>query len=233
MLLMSRKQLLISEIMQMRRKETFTNLFLIPYFDKQGKIKGSQFVLKEDEQVVSLLDQEINTLYHHSSEMLQYGHQKFLTAEDSHEEYILVVSCQFKQKVYLNNFFENSEAYYILHKIQKKLLSMQLAKFEYFVLNDDFDQLMREEFYQAQEVLQGKSIHDLCLTFPKEVSHGLKQSQNVYSSISGSLAEEISVAEESVMGIYKKLDLCEENLLIQIDFNFCSTLRIAAELNAN
>jgi len=26
-------------------------------------------------------------------------------------------------------------------------MSMQLAKFEYFVLNDDFDELMREEFY--------------------------------------------------------------------------------------
>ena len=34
---------------------------------------------------------------------------------------------------------------------------MQLAKFEYFVLTDDFDQLMRDEFYQAQEVLQGKT----------------------------------------------------------------------------
>jgi len=44
--------------------------------------------------------------------------------------------------------FENNEAYYILNKIQKKMLSQQLAKLEYFVLNDDFDQLMREEFYQ-------------------------------------------------------------------------------------
>ena len=44
--------------------------------------------------------------------------------------------------------FENNEAYYILNKIQKKLLSQQLAMFEYCVLNDDFDQLMREEFYQ-------------------------------------------------------------------------------------
>ena len=41
------------------------------------------------------------------------------------------------------------------------------------------------------------------------------------------------MAEEAVMERYKKLDLCEENLLVQIDFNFCSTLRIAAELNAN
>jgi len=47
---------------------------------------------------------------------------------------------------------------------------MQVAKFEYFVLNDDFSAVMREEFYQAQEVLEGKTINDLCLNFPKEVN---------------------------------------------------------------
>lgn len=72
-------------------------------------------------------------------------------------------------------FFDNSESYWIHHKVIKKLLSMQLAKFEYFVLNDDFEALMREEFYQAQEVLQGKSINDLCLGFPREIAIGLKQ----------------------------------------------------------
>jgi hypothetical protein len=29
------------------------------------------------------------------------------------------------------------------------------------------------------------------------------------------------------------MQLCEKNLLIQLDFNFCSTLRFAAELNEN
>jgi hypothetical protein len=47
--------------------------------------------------------------------------------------------------------FENSESYYINQKVISKLLSMQLAKFENFVLNDDFDVLMREEYYQSQE----------------------------------------------------------------------------------
>jgi len=30
-----------------------------------------------------------------------------------------------------------------------------------------------------------------------------------------------------------EMELCESNLLIQLDFNFCSTLRLAAELNSN
>lgn len=32
---------------------------------------------------------------------------------------------------------------------------------------------------------------------------------------------------------YQQMELCEKNLLIQLDFNFCSSLRIAAELNSN
>lgn len=74
-----------------------------------------------------------------------------------------------------------SESYYILSKIQKKIMSMQLAKFEYFVLTDDFDKLMREEFYQAQEVLQGKTICDICLNFPKEIASGLRLDEKTFS----------------------------------------------------
>lgn len=98
---------------------------------------------------ILIKDQELNNIYHQESDLIQFGHQKFLTDRDSHEEYILLISCQFKQDVYMKSNFENSEAYYTLSKVQRKLMSMQLAKFEYFVLNDDFDALMREEFYQA------------------------------------------------------------------------------------
>jgi hypothetical protein len=62
---------------------------------------------------------------------------------NNHEEYILVTSSQFKQKVYMKNNFENSESNFVHRKTITKLLSMQLAKFEYFVLNDDFEALLR------------------------------------------------------------------------------------------
>jgi hypothetical protein len=106
--------------------------------------------------------------------MLQFGQQKFLTDKESHDEYLLLISAQLKQKVFMKGNLDTGEAYYILSKIQKKIMSMQLAKFEYFVLTDDFDKLMREEFYQAQEVLQGKTICDICLNFPKEIAQGLR-----------------------------------------------------------
>ena len=165
--------------------------------------------------------------------MLQFGHQKFLTSEANHEEYILTISAQLKQRVYMHGNLENNESYYLLNKIQKKLLSMQLAKFEYFVLNDDFDQLMREEFFQAQEVLEGKTICDLCLNFPREIGLGLLQEDSVYSRIDGSLIDEVALGELDEIDFYKNIQLCEANQVIQVDFNFVSTIRLAIELNSN
>jgi len=52
-----------------------------------------------------------------------------------------------------------------------------LAKFENFVLNDDFDVLMREEYYQSQELLEGKAINDLCLNHPRYVAIGTEQGE--------------------------------------------------------
>ena len=74
--------------------------------------------------VIRLLDQEINTLFQHSSETIQYGHQKFLTSQDTHDEYILVISSQMRQKAWMDHFFDNGESYFILTKVIKKLLSM-------------------------------------------------------------------------------------------------------------
>lgn len=157
--MVGKKQLLLSQVARAGRGTSFKDLFMIPYFDKYQKIKGSRLVLYTQDpddpegppklEQICIKDQELNNIYHQQSELIQFGHQKFLINKDSHEEYILIVSCQFKQKVYLKSNFENSEAYWVLSKAQRKLMSMQLAKFEYFVLNDDFDELMREEFYQG------------------------------------------------------------------------------------
>ena len=55
---------------------------------------------------------------------MQFGQQKFLTDKESHDEYILLVSAQLRQKVYMKGNLEPSEAYFLLNKIQKKIMSM-------------------------------------------------------------------------------------------------------------
>ena len=84
-------------------------------------------------------------------------------------------------------------------------MSMQLAKFEYFVLTDDFDKLMRDEFYQAQEVLEGKMVCDICINFPKEIAAGLRLSEVNYSQIEGSMIDEICEGDDKKMAFYRKI----------------------------
>lgn len=96
------KQMLISPTTLNQRKDTFEDLFIIPWVEhKQQKFKGSQFVLRERVQfqplqVIRMLDQNINNIFQHQNETIQYGHTKFLTSKDTHEDYILVISSQLK-----------------------------------------------------------------------------------------------------------------------------------------
>ena len=47
--LIGKKQMLLSEVAQFRREQSFDKLFILPYYDNTGKIKGSQLILKEDD----------------------------------------------------------------------------------------------------------------------------------------------------------------------------------------
>jgi hypothetical protein len=60
----------------------------------------------------------------------------------------------------------------------------------------------------------------------------MKDPSNV-GNIRGSLAEELCEQNNDLLENLLELNLCEENLLIQVDFNFVSSLRIAMELNSN
>ena len=91
--LVGRKQLFVSHQAAKERKKTFDEFLIIPYFDKSNVIKGSQFVLKEDNQMIQLRDQDENNIYHQKTELVAFGHQKFLTNTFNHDEYILMASC--------------------------------------------------------------------------------------------------------------------------------------------
>ena len=55
----------------------------------------------------------------------------------------------------------------------------------------------------------------------------------MYSKIDGSMIDEICQGDQAQIDFYKKIGLCEDNLIIQPDFNFVTTLRLAMELGAN
>jgi len=147
--------------------------------------------------------------------------------------YLIVASCQFKNKVYQGEFLDDAESYWVMHKVIKKLLSQNQAKFENYLFNDNFDVIQKKEFFKSQEILDGRSIQDLTVIIPKEVGQGLQQEPEDYKNISGSLIDDLTCSNNELMNTYFKMQMCENTLLIHLDFNFCSTLRFALELNEN
>ena len=125
------------------------DLMMIPYINQiQDKTTGCQFVVKKEKEgslkALNLLDQDLNTLYQYSTKQtVQYGHKKFfLNDMNGHpDEFILVVNSQLKRKTYMSSngspLFDNSEVYWVLSKVIKKVLSMKLASFEDLLLNSN------------------------------------------------------------------------------------------------
>jgi len=144
--LVGKKQMLLSDEAQDVRRDSFIECLFIPWFDHEGKVKGSQFVMKDGEDKmmsIRLVDQNYNLMYQRSTDLLQYGYNKFQTNSASMDEFIVVVATQLRQKVWMENFLDTSEAYWVLQKCNKKLMSMSLAKFDNYVMNDDFDTVKR------------------------------------------------------------------------------------------
>jgi len=63
-------------------------------------------------------------------------------------------------------------------------------------------------------VLEGKTICELCLNFPREINYGLKQKEDVYKNIDGSLMEELTQQDNELIEFYKSINLAEDNMII-------------------
>ena len=107
---------------------------------------------------------------------------------------------------------------------------MALAKFECYVMNDDFDQMQNGMFYNPMEILDGKSMNDLCVNYPSEIAQGLEQEEYTYKHMKGSLIEELCDGNQEMITTYLEMDMCELTLFVNLDFNFNSIIRVAAEI---
>jgi len=76
-------------------------------------------------------------------------------------------------------------------------------------------------------MLDGKSINDICVTYPSEIAQGIEQDESMYKHMKGSLMEEICNGSEEMTETYLEMDLCELTLLVNLDFNLISIIRVA------
>ena len=70
---------------------------------------------------------------------------------------------------------------------------MRRIDFEYFLLNT-FDSLIEKDFFVSQEILNGKSICDICLSSPKILKDGLQ----FFKDLSDDTYKEKSLASQIV-----------------------------------
>ena len=126
-----------------------------------------------------------------------------------------------------------TESQYILSTIQRKLFSMKTAKFTDYLLKEDFDQIMEEEFFSPQEVLDGRSLCDLCLNYPKEIRKKVTQSVDKFSQVKSTLLAEHCNENRELLEFYRHVGCSGDNLMINLDFNLVTTLRYAMDIDNN
>ena len=106
----------------------------------------------------------------------------------------MVVSAILRKNIIEKKIFERSEAYSILRDAQTLILGVRIPDLKFIVLNS-FNVISQDYFFQSQELLQGKTIADLCLGDPKLVKEGLEHSYRK-ESIEGSIVEILSAEDQ-------------------------------------
>ena len=149
----------------------------------------------------------MNNIFQNETDLVQFGYKKFLTNKNDFDEYVVVVASSIKQNVFMQANLENSENFFILNSVQKKLLSMRLCKFENYIMNDNFNLLLKNQFFQPQEVLDGKNICELCLDQPVSIDYALRQKSEDIGSLEGSLVDDIVIGDENLMSYYLQAGL--------------------------
>ncbi len=84
------------------------------------------------------------------------------------------MSAKINSKILQLNVFEPYELQMILRKYIEMLLQMRRADLIYIITNK-FENLIENDFFTNQQILNGKSICDLCINSPKLLVCGLDQ----------------------------------------------------------
>lgn len=125
-----------------------------------------------------MIDDEIESdLFQYESQIVTFGSTKvnFGKCCGSIHAKIMAMSLS-SDLIKLNDILDNSEALYILETLSKKVMNQRLPDINFIVMNN-FEQLKMNFFFQTQELLQGKSICDICINEIQTVKSSLKSFQ--------------------------------------------------------
>lgn len=116
-----------------------------------------------------------------------------------------------------------------------KIMSMRMPDLEYMVMNT-FDDIKDKDFFQQQEILQGKSICEISLTDPRAVVEALEKWQDkpeVSKLSRNSLFEQIVNKDEYRKYLFSSIGYSTRQYLLNCDFNFQGTIERALALSSS
>ena len=90
-----------------------------------------------------------------------------------------------------------------------------------------FNDLLKSEFFQSQEILQGKSLCDICLSDSEQMKESIKYSKGQTSTLNASTIEDIIAGDKLRKDTFVITEFYPKLLIIQVDLNFVSTVERA------
>lgn len=116
------------------------------------------------------------SLYTYESSVILTGKQTFNFDEQDRDLNAVVVSSLLRSKIIEQSLFERGEAFTVLQMAQEHVLKMRQPDLELMILQQ-FNDIVKKEFFQSQEILQGKSLCDICLSDSELIKEQIKNNK--------------------------------------------------------
>ena len=89
------------------------------------------------------------------------------------------------------NLFDQEETYKILRRAQEIVIEMKCPNLQYLLFNT-FETHKTKDFFICQELLNGKSFCEICLSVPSEIAKALKYYDKDHFDIENSIVQELA-----------------------------------------
>ena len=149
-----------------------------------------------------------------------------LSHEDS-DVYAMVISTLLRKKIIKKQIFDRYEAELLLAKAIQIILSARIPDLKFLILNT-FEDISKQGFFQAQEILQFKSICDITLLESEAIENGLKDfNDSEDSNLNGSIFNVLTQNDPVRKMILTRINFAPKISIISKDLNFSSTIERA------
>ena len=98
------------------------------------------------------------------------GQKRMQLVDADPDDFIYIISAKIREEVIEK--FTMPEVYTILRSVQENIIEMRRPDLHYLLMNT-FDTLKKNDFFVLQEVLDGRSICDICLSDTKTIKEAL------------------------------------------------------------